>query len=63
MDQSKNLSFILEEPHKVRLGERPSPQIRFPFDVLVNTRYTGICGSDVSHLSTLPRRAEKPMYF
>lgn len=44
----QNLSFVLEGIKKVKFEERPVPEIIDPYDVLINVKYTGICGSDVS---------------
>lgn len=44
---AQNLSFVLEGVHQVKFEDRPIPELRDPYDVLVNVRYTGICGSDV----------------
>lgn len=46
---TKNLSFILEGIKKVKFEERPIPEIIDPYDVLINVKYTGICGSDVHY--------------
>ncbi|KAF2006716.1 hypothetical protein P154DRAFT_542066 [Amniculicola lignicola CBS 123094] len=45
----KNPSFILEKPGKVSYEDRPVPEIKSPYDVLVKPRWTGICGSDVHY--------------
>lgn len=45
---TQNLSFVLEGIKKVKFEERPVPEIIDPYDVLINVKYTGICGSDVS---------------
>ena len=47
-DAGQNLSFILEGIHKVTFEDRPVPELKDPHDVLINVKYTGICGSDVS---------------
>ncbi|KAE9984610.1 hypothetical protein BLS_001985 [Venturia inaequalis] len=44
-----NPSFILHEPYKVTFEDRPVPQILDPHDVIVEVRFTGICGSDVHY--------------
>ncbi|MCJ1479542.1 hypothetical protein MMC13_008228 [Lambiella insularis] len=44
-----NLSFVLEEPYKVKYEERPIPELESPNDVLVQISWTGICGSDVHY--------------
>jgi hypothetical protein len=44
---AQNLSFVLEGINKVRFEDRPVPKIKNPDDVLVQIKYTGICGSDV----------------
>ena len=50
-DAGQNLSFILEGIHKVTFEDRPVPELKDPHDVLINVKYTGICGSDVSCLN------------
>ncbi|PYH91272.1 putative D-xylulose reductase A [Aspergillus ellipticus CBS 707.79] len=45
----QNLSFILEGIRQVKFEDRPVPEIIDPHDVLVNVRFTGICGSDVHY--------------
>lgn len=44
---AQNLSFVLEGVHQVKFEDRPIPELKDSHDVLVNVRYTGICGSDV----------------
>eukprot|EP00644_Phytophthora_capsici_P015253 jgi/Phyca11/527889/estExt2_fgenesh1_pm.C_PHYCAscaffold_240005 len=44
-----NLSFVLEKVDVVKYEDRPVPDIKDPHDVIVNVRYTGICGSDVHY--------------
>lgn len=44
---AKNLSFVLEGVQKVKFEDRPIPELKGPRDVLVQVKYTGICGSDV----------------
>lgn len=46
--ESQNLSFVLEGVNQVKFEDRPIPELKDPHDVLLNVRYTGICGSDVS---------------
>ncbi|GLA67580.1 hypothetical protein AtubIFM55763_010083 [Aspergillus tubingensis] len=46
---AQNLSFVLEGIHRVKFEDRPIPEIKDPHDVLVNVRFTGICGSDVHY--------------
>lgn len=48
---AQNLSFVLEGIHLVKFEDRPIPEMKDPHDVLVNVRYTGICGSDVRRLA------------
>ncbi|KAM5453218.1 hypothetical protein MaudCBS49596_002997 [Microsporum audouinii] len=48
-DEPKNLSFVLEGIKKVKFEDRPVPVLKDAHDVLVNVRYTGICGSDVHY--------------
>jgi D-xylulose reductase len=45
----QNLSFVLEKPYAVKFEDRPVPQISDPHDVIVNVKFTGICGSDVHY--------------
>ncbi|EEY68512.1 sorbitol dehydrogenase, putative [Phytophthora infestans T30-4] len=45
----QNLSFVLEKGGAVKFEDRPVPEIKDPHDVIVNVRYTGICGSDVHY--------------
>jgi D-xylulose reductase len=44
----QNPSFVLQEPGKVQYEDRPVPEIQDTRDVIVEVKYTGICGSDVS---------------
>ncbi|KAE8363644.1 D-xylulose reductase A [Aspergillus caelatus] len=46
---AQNLSFVLEGIHKIKFEDRPIPELRDAHDVLVNVRFTGICGSDVHY--------------
>jgi len=43
-DVPQNPSFVLQKPHHVSYEDRPVPDIADPFDVLVQVKYTGICG-------------------
>lgn len=43
----QNLSFVLEGIHKVKYEDRPVPELKDPHDVVINVKFTGICGSDV----------------
>ncbi|KAK4543931.1 hypothetical protein LTR36_004705 [Oleoguttula mirabilis] len=45
----ENLSFVLEKAGSVKYEDRPVPTLESPYDVLVNVRFTGICGSDVHY--------------
>lgn len=45
----QNLSFVLEKANAVKFEDRPIPKLQSPHDVLVNVKYTGICGSDVHY--------------
>ncbi|CAL5869340.1 uncharacterized protein PFLUO_LOCUS3569 [Penicillium psychrofluorescens] len=45
----QNLSFILEGIHQVKYEDRPVPELKNSHDVLINVKYTGICGSDVHY--------------
>ncbi|KAJ5804293.1 uncharacterized protein N7518_000596 [Penicillium psychrosexuale] len=49
MATPENLSFILQGVHKVTFEDRPIPELKEPHDVLINVKYTGICGSDVHY--------------
>jgi hypothetical protein len=52
----QNPSFVLQEPGKVSYEDRPVPELKNPDDVIVEVKYTGICGSDVRSLpATSPR--------
>ncbi|KAL4076079.1 chaperonin 10-like protein [Scleroderma yunnanense] len=46
---SDNPSFVLKKVNTVEFEQRPIPDIG-PYDVLVEVRKTGICGSDVHYL-------------
>lgn len=46
--QWQNLSFVLEGIKQVKFEDRPIPELVDPHDVLINVKYTGVCGSDVS---------------
>ncbi|KAF7503104.1 hypothetical protein GJ744_004313 [Endocarpon pusillum] len=62
--RAQNLSFVLEGVNKVKFEDRPIPEIKNPHDVLVQVKYTGICGSDVhywSHGSIGPYALTSPM--
>ncbi|KAF2401576.1 sorbitol dehydrogenase 2, partial [Trichodelitschia bisporula] len=48
---AQNLSFVLEEPNKVSFEDRPVPELRNEHDVLIEVKFTGICGSDVHYWS------------
>ena len=41
---------MLQKPGEVKYEDRPIPEINDPYDVIVNVKYTGICGSDVGTL-------------
>ena len=45
----QNLSFILEKQNSLKFEDRPIPTIQSPHDVIVNVKYTGICGSDIHY--------------
>jgi len=47
--KQENLSFVLKKPGEVAFEERPIPKLSSPYDVLVQVRWTGICGSDVHY--------------
>jgi D-xylulose reductase len=40
---------VLEKANSVKFEDRPIPSLKSPYDVLVNVKYTGICGSDVHY--------------
>ena len=44
-----NPSFILNSIQNVSYGDRPVPKIEDSNDVLVEVKWTGICGSDVHY--------------
>ncbi|GAB7322241.1 hypothetical protein MBLNU13_g03237t1 [Cladosporium sp. NU13] len=46
---AENLSFVLEKPYAVKFEDRPVPTVADPHDVIVNVKFTGICGSDVHY--------------
>lgn len=48
-DIAQNLSFVLEKAGSVKFEDRPVPTLKSPYDVLVNVKFTGICGSDVHY--------------
>ncbi|KAK9459718.1 chaperonin 10-like protein [Lipomyces oligophaga] len=43
----ENPSVLLYGPLKAKIEDRPVPEIRDPYDVVVRVAYTGVCGSDV----------------
>ncbi|KAK5000862.1 hypothetical protein LTR66_000351 [Elasticomyces elasticus] len=45
----KNPSFVLEKAGSVYYEDRPVPELKSPYDVLINVKFTGICGSDVHY--------------
>ena len=49
---SQNFSFVLEKAGSVKYEDRPIPELKSPYDVLVNVKWTGICGT-LSHLSDI----------
>ncbi|KAJ5757061.1 uncharacterized protein N7511_007243 [Penicillium nucicola] len=49
MTTAQNLSFVLEGIHKVKFEDRPIPELKNPHDVIINVKFTGICGSDVHY--------------
>jgi hypothetical protein len=49
---AQNQSFVLQEPGRVSYENRPIPQLKDPNDVIVEVKYTGICGSDVRRPSS-----------
>ncbi|KAJ9646463.1 hypothetical protein H2199_002512 [Coniosporium tulheliwenetii] len=50
--QQENPSFVLEKAGQVKFEDRPVPEIKSPHDVIVEVKYTGICGSDVHYWTT-----------
>lgn len=44
----QNPSFILEKPLSLKYEDRPVPKLQTDRDVIVDVKWTGICGSDVS---------------
>jgi D-xylulose reductase len=57
---AQNKSFVLQEPGKVSYEDRPVPQLKDPNDVIVEVKYTGICGSDVRSRSIRKPGADRP---
>lgn len=49
MPGPQNLSFVLQSVKQVKFEDRPVPEIKSPYDVIVEVKYTGICGSDVHY--------------
>lgn len=47
--RNDNPSFILNKPNDVEIVNRELPKLSSPHDVLVDVRFTGICGSDVHY--------------
>ncbi|TKA70917.1 putative D-xylulose reductase A [Cryomyces minteri] len=47
--RASNSSFVLEKAGSVKYEDRPIPELKSPYDVLVNVKFTGICGSDVHY--------------
>ncbi|ODQ55818.1 putative alcohol dehydrogenase [Saitoella complicata NRRL Y-17804] len=45
----KNPSFVLQKVNEVSFEDRPIPQLSSPYDVRVQVKATGICGSDVHY--------------
>ena len=45
----QNKSFVLQKQKAVGFEERPIPQIKDSYDVLLQVNYTGICGSDIHY--------------
>lgn len=45
----QNLSFVLEKPNSLKFEDRPIPELKSPHHVLVNVKWTGICGSDIHY--------------
>ena len=53
-DLYQNASFVLRNIEDVVIEDRPKPELRDPYDVMVHVAQTGICGSDVSCPATIP---------
>ncbi|WEW59897.1 sorbitol dehydrogenase [Emydomyces testavorans] len=49
MNSQQNPSFVLKGIKQVKFEDRPIPTIQHPHDVLINVKFTGICGSDVHY--------------
>ncbi|TKA63791.1 putative D-xylulose reductase A, partial [Cryomyces minteri] len=41
--RASNSSFVLEKAGSVKYEDRPIPELKSPYDVLVNVKFTGIC--------------------
>ena len=46
---SQNPSFVLQKKGVVAFEDRPVPKVEHPNDVIINVKYTGLCGSDVHY--------------
>ncbi|KAI9667854.1 MAG: hypothetical protein M1821_000673 [Bathelium mastoideum] len=44
-----NPSFVLRKTGELAFEDRQVPEIQDPYDVIVNIKYTGICGSDIHY--------------
>lgn len=51
----QNPSFVLKAANEVVFEDRPVPELRSPYDVIVQVKYTGICGSDVRPMTPITR--------
>lgn len=40
---------MLEKANSLKFEDRPIPTLKSPHDVLINVKFTGICGSDVHY--------------
>jgi D-xylulose reductase len=47
IDIRQNPSFVLQEINKVSFEDRPIPELKDGHDVIIEVKWTGICGSDV----------------
>ncbi|KAK5087292.1 hypothetical protein LTR70_007235 [Exophiala xenobiotica] len=47
--ETKNNSFILSGPKNIIYEDRPVPELKDPYDVLLQVNFTGICGSDIHY--------------
>src|SRR5215472_2081897 len=62
VNEVQNPSFVLQEPNKVNFEDRPVPEVKDPHDVIVQVKYTGICGSDVRSKQISPPLESRPIH-